>query len=221
MAKPRRKKKKKKEKPVPRRCGAKTTRDTPCTRWAMPNGKCNMHGGKSTGPRDPSKMHGNQNARTHGFYSKGLMPGEAEIYGDVPLGTVDHELRMLRLKLLRLLAAQAQWETQHGLFERNVTADDLPIESHERHVRMSVGTDQPGEAPGGGDRGGMVHQKTIRRKKDFATEIEKTMRLICMFEEERSKLLQTTRSEEFYAEVAQEIREFSDLAAQTVPGGKP
>jgi hypothetical protein len=31
------------------RCGAKTRKGTPCMNGAMPNGRCRMHGGKSTG----------------------------------------------------------------------------------------------------------------------------------------------------------------------------
>ena len=33
------------------RCGAKTRAGTPCNGPGMPNGRCRMHGGKSTGPR--------------------------------------------------------------------------------------------------------------------------------------------------------------------------
>ena len=33
------------------RCGAKTRKGTPCRAPAMRNGRCRLHGGKSTGPR--------------------------------------------------------------------------------------------------------------------------------------------------------------------------
>ena len=36
--------------PIPRRRGAHArTTGQPCTQWAMKNGRCRMHGGKSTG----------------------------------------------------------------------------------------------------------------------------------------------------------------------------
>jgi hypothetical protein len=35
------------------RCAAKTRRQTACQAPAMKNGRCRMHGGKSTGPRTP------------------------------------------------------------------------------------------------------------------------------------------------------------------------
>ena len=48
------------------RCGAKTRRGTLCQAPAMPNGRCRMHGGKSTGaPCGPA----NGNYR-HGRYTK-------------------------------------------------------------------------------------------------------------------------------------------------------
>lgn len=46
------------------RCGAKTRRGTPCQSPAMPNGRCRMHGGTSTGAPK-----GNQNALKHGRYT--------------------------------------------------------------------------------------------------------------------------------------------------------
>ena len=39
----------------PRRCGAKTRAGHPCGRLAMPNGRCDMHGGKSTGAKNPHR----------------------------------------------------------------------------------------------------------------------------------------------------------------------
>ncbi len=47
------------------RCGAKTRKGTPCKSPAMKNGRCRMHGGKSTGPPI-----GNQNALKYGYYTK-------------------------------------------------------------------------------------------------------------------------------------------------------
>ena len=55
------------------RCGAKTRRKTACLGPAMPNGRCRLHGGKSTGPRTPEGLekskkanwkHGRRSAET-------------------------------------------------------------------------------------------------------------------------------------------------------------
>jgi hypothetical protein len=53
------------------RCGAKTRRGAACQAPAMRNGRCRLHGGKSTGPRTAE---GRERCRTanwkHGLYSK-------------------------------------------------------------------------------------------------------------------------------------------------------
>ena len=52
------------------RCGAKTRKGTPCRAPAMANGRCRMHGGKSTGPRTPEGLERSRKANfKHGFYS--------------------------------------------------------------------------------------------------------------------------------------------------------
>jgi hypothetical protein len=56
------------------RCGAKTRSGTPCKSPAMANGRCRMHGGKSTGP-----PRGNQNALKHGFYTREAIEGRRYI----------------------------------------------------------------------------------------------------------------------------------------------
>ena len=54
------------------RCGAKArTTGCPCRAPAMPNGRCRMHGGKSTGPRTPAGFANLTRARTtHGKYAQ-------------------------------------------------------------------------------------------------------------------------------------------------------
>jgi len=47
------------------RCGAKTRSGHPCKAPAMKNGRCRMHGGKSTGPKP-----GTRNALKHGYYTR-------------------------------------------------------------------------------------------------------------------------------------------------------
>jgi hypothetical protein len=53
------------------RCGAKTKgKGTPCRSPAMPNGRCRMHGGCSTGAKTPEGIERIRAARTkHGRYS--------------------------------------------------------------------------------------------------------------------------------------------------------
>jgi len=54
------------------RCGAKTRKGTTCRAPAMANGRCRMHGGKSTGPRTPEGLERSKKANLkHGYYSAG------------------------------------------------------------------------------------------------------------------------------------------------------
>jgi len=55
------------------RCGAKTRKAAPCRSPAMPNGRCRMHGGSSTGPRTPAGLEKSRSARwKHGRYSNAI-----------------------------------------------------------------------------------------------------------------------------------------------------
>ena len=53
------------------RCGAKKRCGKACEAPAMPNGRCRLHGGKSTGPRTAEGLERCRTANwKHGFYSK-------------------------------------------------------------------------------------------------------------------------------------------------------
>lgn len=77
-------------------CGAKTRSGQPCRNRAMENGRCRMHGGKSTGA--PAE---NTNAVKHGFYSDALLPDERKLYERAEVGSLDDEIRLARVKLFR------------------------------------------------------------------------------------------------------------------------
>lgn len=87
-------------------CGAKKRNGEPCSStFLSANGRCRMHGG--TNPGAPK---GNQNAVTHGFYARGLHPDEAAGWDDVPLGDLDNEIKLCRVQLARVTAAQRAFE---------------------------------------------------------------------------------------------------------------
>lgn len=87
------------------KCGAKTRAGGRCQQAGMPkNGRCRFHGGLSTGPKDSTNS--SKNAISHGIYSRHMTDAERVDYAAVQLGTVDDELRMVRVQLARALAAQ-------------------------------------------------------------------------------------------------------------------
>ena len=53
------------------RCGAKNRRGLPCQQPAMKNGRCRLHGGKSTGARTPEGRRRIAQANLkHGYFTK-------------------------------------------------------------------------------------------------------------------------------------------------------
>jgi hypothetical protein len=54
------------------RCGARSKRTgLSCRAAAMPNGRCRVHGGMSTGPRTPEGLERSRRANwKHGYYSR-------------------------------------------------------------------------------------------------------------------------------------------------------
>lgn len=56
------------------RCGARTRNASPCRSPAMPNGRCRLHGGLSTGAPN-----GNRNAVKHGRYTAEALARRREL----------------------------------------------------------------------------------------------------------------------------------------------
>ena len=81
------------------KCGANSkTTGKPCTQWAVTGMKrCKMHGGIT-------KTRGNTTAVKPGtLYSKYLTDEERKSFDNVELGTVNAELRLMRIRLERAL----------------------------------------------------------------------------------------------------------------------
>ena len=66
--------------PARPRCGAKCRRGGgACRGMAMANGRCRLHGGKSTGPRTPEGLERSRRARlVHGYYTAEAKASRAE-----------------------------------------------------------------------------------------------------------------------------------------------
>ncbi len=168
------------------RCGAKTRSGAPCQSPAMPNGRCRLHGGLSTGPGK-----GNQNARKHGIYSQVLTAEEEELWDQVELGKVDDELRLCRLRLMRAIRAESE-------------AKNLP-ELEER-------AEKPGK-PAKGKRKAPVELERKFKRRDYAGLIDRLMGRIESLERTRLDLLKggagsgssSTSKEELLREIAERL----------------
>ncbi|GED33949.1 HGGxSTG domain-containing protein [Brevibacillus centrosporus] len=98
-------------------CGAKTRSGGPCKKAALANGRCRLHGGKSTGPKDPSKLKGNKNALKHGLYeviwADTLTDEERELFNLAstdPKTQVDNGLKLSEIRIRRMMTRIKQEE---------------------------------------------------------------------------------------------------------------
>lgn len=92
-------------------CGAsKRGNGEPCKRHAVPgSSRCKLHGGKSTGPKDPARPIGNSRAAKPGsIYSQYLTEEERADFNAVELGQIDDELRLTKVLLGRVLLATGE-----------------------------------------------------------------------------------------------------------------
>ncbi len=97
-------------------CGAsKRSNGEPCKRHAIPgSSRCKLHGGKSTGPKEPARPVGNQRAAKHGIYSQFLTEAEQVDFDSAELERVDDELRLAKVLIGRVLKALGASEENNG-----------------------------------------------------------------------------------------------------------
>lgn len=85
-------------------CGAKTRNGSPCKNKGMPNGRCRMHGGKSTGA-PPDKLKKNKNAKKHGLFARYLPEETMEIVNEIesmkPLDMLWMNIKMQFASIIR------------------------------------------------------------------------------------------------------------------------
>lgn len=158
---------------MPKACGAKTRAGGKCKAPAMANGRCRVHGGNSTGPKDQK---GNQNARKHGIYSDAIQAEEQELWGDISVGSLDDDIRIAKLQLRRALIAQNKAETGDGL--------DLDLES----VNTVLPSVSEGDEDGSGER---PRQTTTvqRRRRGYEDIINRLLGRIGDLEAKRAEML--------------------------------
>jgi len=117
-------------------CGAKTRAGTPCRNGAMANGRCRMHGGKSTGP--PKK---NKNSMKHGLFAKYLPDETLEIMDSIneikPLDILWTNIQMQFASIIR--AQQIMFvenKGDHTTFKTKERSDEFSVETQvEVHAR--------------------------------------------------------------------------------------
>tara|TARA_R100000234_G_scaffold115807_1_gene92146 strand:- start:157 stop:747 length:591 start_codon:yes stop_codon:yes gene_type:complete len=165
---PKKNKPKKVEDPTRRvYCGATTRKGEPCKRLAIKSvGRCRLHGGKSR--------------RAHGIYAQVLTDEELELYDNIPIGTVDAELKVSRIRLLRAMKAKE-------------LVDDAPDDPNNRAGMVVTGIKQSQKS---GKRGKYAeseqYNEVERTRTDYDAIIERLLGRIGTLERTRAELLATT-----------------------------
>src|SRR5690625_2497647 len=112
-----------------KRCGAKTRAGNPCKNYAMANGRCRMHGSKSTGP--PKQ---NSNARTHGLFAKYLPDETLEIMNSInKVNPLDILWTNIKMQFASIIRAQqimfVEDKDDHTTFKTKERSDDFADET--------------------------------------------------------------------------------------------
>ncbi|AXE31625.1 hypothetical protein DK842_18005 [Chromobacterium phragmitis] len=142
-------------------CGAKTRSGKPCAGAAMKNGRCRMHGGRSTGPV------GHKNHVTPGsIYSKYMTPEEQAEAAALELGSVDEELRLTRIRLARALKQEQE------------RADTLELESEKIEPAFFEGAKE-----------GATRTTTTSKVRDYTSLIDRLTGRIESLEKTRAELM--------------------------------
>lgn len=165
-------------KPGQAACGAKTRKNLVCKDVAMANGRCKRHGGKATGAHDPAKGLDNGAAK-FGIYSRYLSAEDQGLYDEVALGSVDLELRLVRVRLARTVKAREAWEASLR------SGDVAKSEGEGSHVLVEVVDDESVTKDGDV----VPTTKRIKRLPDFDDIEHRCLARIESLEKTRKELL--------------------------------
>ena len=151
-------------------CGAKTRSGSPCQSKAMANGRCRMHGGKSTGAPKGNK----NNLKAGGIYSQFLTDEERVISAEMGLGNLDEELKLCKIRLMRALKAEAEQQGQVEEFNK---------------LELEALNESPSLIGGLPDNDELIQTKQFRRR-DYGAIIDRLIARIESLETRRASLIQ-------------------------------
>jgi len=193
-----------------------------CQAPPMPNGRCKQHGGFNTG-RGPRRA---KNGPANGLYSMYLNVDEANLYDQLKIGTLEQEIKLLRIQLMRALAAQHNWDISQEALKQAIENEDGSIRTPTEIYRaMEIEVYETKRQEGIDNRGQPVDQtekRVTHRKNDFKGEIRSLASLIAKLEREHHELMKSDIPDsERIMQIAQDLRAFTKAAQSTVPEPDP
>lgn len=152
-------------------CGAKTRNGGTCKKNALiGKTRCKLHGGKSTGAPKGNK----NNLKAGGIYSQFLTDEEQIITAKMELGSLDEELKLCKIRLMRALKAEAEQQAQVEEFDK---------------LELEALNESPSLIGGLPDNDELIQTKQFRRR-DYGTIIDRLIARIESLETRRASLIQ-------------------------------
>ena len=185
----------------------------------MANGRCRMHGGASTGPRDASKLHGNGNAIGSGLYTQRLLPGEDEILPRLweDLESLDEEIVGAKLLLRRAYEAQAAAERGRKQAESALAAFGQPA-AHGETLGALYPVATVEVETGAITAGRTLRVRTTRSRHGYTEEITRLTGSVARLVLARAQLRKLVLDDDQLGDVADRFRAFAEAAlAVTCP----
>jgi len=168
-------------------CNAKTRNGKPCKKPVVPGkSRCRLHGGENSGP--PAM---NQNALKHGLYARcPLNDEERKLLPKIPVGSIEDELRILRLQLRRVLMIERDY------LEARLTDQDTMAGFELSEVELKQGAALCPQAAEAGEQPAvpMAEIKKVHKRPDFDARVRSLVRLIADLERIRIQVLPFNRN---------------------------
>lgn len=152
-------------------CNAKKKDGTPCQRPIIKaTGRCRLHGGNITPGNDFA-------VKPDGIYAQYLPEHEREAYFKMPVGTVDDELRLMRIRLARCMKGEAEQEAREIAQGEDAALD---LESRTDATSTTAG----------------VSVSRTFKKYDYKTIIQQTLGRIESLEKTRAELARLAKGDD-------------------------
>lgn len=198
------------------KCGAKLRNGGQCQAPGIgAGGRCRRHGGVSVKKSPEQLARRPKKSLARGLYTDALFPWEEDVYGAVMIGTLEEELRLLRVQLRRAVMAQHNWEVVHdalGEFREDPEAAEIPLELFKLLELDGYEYTEANKKDGAEE-----VKKVLRRKRDYRKEIQQWTKLISTLEVAQKELM---KSDLFGADtmekMAEDLRAFAESALGTV-----
>lgn len=199
-------------------CGAYIKRKKRyCEAPPLPSGRCACHGGFSAKiPRRPDWM-----LSSKGLYNKFLNAEEANLFDQLKVGSLEQEIKLLRIQLIRALQAQYDWQLDYETLVHLIKNNEGEIHTPEEiYKKMELEVLEARNRKGVDPKGNPIDEQEAKvsfRKRDFKSEITQLVRLIAKLEREHHEMMkQDIPDSERIAQIAAGLREFSQEANKTV-----